>query len=111
MAQFDRIYKYKSMFKRNSLLTKQAILKELEISEATFKRDLDKMRDFYHYHIDYDRYENAYKLMNPDDSYELPGLMFTQKELLALLSVQNMISELEPGLLGPRLMPLHERLS
>ena len=111
MAQFDRIYKYKSMFKRNRLLTKQAILKELEISEATFKRDLDKMRDFYHYHIDYDRFENAYKLMNPVDSYELPGLMFTQKELLALLSVQNMISELEPGLLGPRLMPLQERLS
>ena len=111
MAQFDRIYKYKSMFKRNRLLTKQAILKELEISEATFKRDLDKMRDFYHYHIDYDRFENAYKLMNPDDSYELPGLMFTQKELLALLSIQNMISELEPGLLGPRLMPLQERLS
>ena len=46
MAQFDRIYKYKSMFKRNRLLSKQAILKELEISEATFKRDLDKMRDF-----------------------------------------------------------------
>ena len=111
MAQFDRIYKYKSMFKRNRLLSKQAILKELEISEATFKRDLDKMRDFYHYHIDYDRFENAYKLMNPDDSYELPGLMFTQKELLALLSIQNMISELEPGLLGPRLMPLQERLS
>lgn len=111
MAQFDRIYQYKSMFKRNRLLTKQAILEELEISEATFKRDLDKMRDFYHYHIDYDRFENAYKLMNPDDSYELPGLMFTQKELLALLSVQNMISELEPGLLGPRLMPLQERLS
>jgi len=83
MAQFDRIYKYKLMFKRNRLLTKQAILKELEISEATFKRDLDKMRDFYHYHIDYDRFENAYKLINPDDSYELPGLMFTQKELLA----------------------------
>ena len=89
MAQFDRIYQYKSMF----------------------RRDLDKMRDVYNYHIDYDRFENAYKLVNLDNTYELPGLMFTHKELLALLTIQNMITELEPGLLGPRLLPLKERLS
>jgi len=111
MAQFDRIYQYKSMFRRKRLLSKQEILDELEISEATFKRDLDKMRDVYNYHIDYDRFENAYKLVNPDNTYELPGLMFTHKELLALLTIQNMITELEPGLLGPRLLPLQERLS
>ena len=56
MAQFDRIYQYKSMFRRKRLLSKQEILDELEISEATFKRDLDKMRDVYNYHIDYDRF-------------------------------------------------------
>ena len=111
MAQFDRIYQYKSMFRRKRLLSKQEILDELEISEATFKRDLDKMRDVYNYHIDYDRFENAYKLVNLDNTYELPGLMFTHKELLALLTIQNMITELEPGLLGPRLLPLQERLS
>jgi len=111
MAQFDRIYHYKSMFRRKRMLSKQEILDELEISEATFKRDLDKMRDVYNYHIDYDRFENAYKLVNLDNTYELPGLMFTHKELLALLTIQNMITELEPGLLGPRLLPLQERLS
>jgi len=111
MAQFDRIYQYKSMFRRKRLLSKQEILDELEISEATFKRDLDKMRDVYNYHIEYDRFENAYKLVNLDNTYELPGLMFTHKELLALLTIQNMITELEPGLLGPRLLPLQERLS
>jgi predicted DNA-binding transcriptional regulator YafY len=111
MAQFDRIYKYKSMFKRKRALSKQEILDELEISEATFKRDLEKMRDVYNYHIDYDRFDNAYKLVNIDGTYELPGLMFTHKELLALLTIQNMITELEPGLLGPRLLPLQERIT
>ena len=111
MAQFDRIYLYKGMFKRKRQLTKEEILSELEISEATFKRDLDKMRDFYNYNIVYDRFDNVYKLLNGEEAYELPGLMFSQKELLGLLTIQNMITELEPGLLGPKLQPLQERLS
>jgi predicted DNA-binding transcriptional regulator YafY len=65
----------------------------------------------YNYEIVYDRYENAYKLNNTDGTYELPGLMFTHKELLALLTIHNMITELEPGLLGPKLQPLQERLA
>ena len=111
MAQFDRVYKYKALFNRKRTVTKQAILDEFEISEATFKRDLDKMRDFYNYDIVYDRFENVYKLQNEDQAYELPGLVFTQKELLALLTIQNMITELEPGLLGPKLQPLQERMA
>ena len=111
MAQLERLYKYRALFRRKRFLTKQAFLEEFEISEATFKRDLDKMRDFYNYHIVYDRDENAYRLENEDQAYELPGLVFSQKELLGLLTIQNMITELEPGLLGPKLQPLQERLS
>ena len=111
MAQFDRIYQYKSIFSRKAFVPKQELLNKLEISEATFKRDLDKMRDVYNYEIVYDRFENAYRLNNTDGTYELPGLMFTHKELLALLTIHNMITELEPGLLGPKLQPLQERLA
>ena len=111
MAQFDRIYQYKSIFSRKAFVPKLELLNKLEISEATFKRDLDKLRDVYNYEIVYDRYENAYKLNNTDGTYELPGLMFTHKELLALLTIHNMITELEPGLLGPKLQPLQERLA
>jgi len=111
MAQFDRIYQYKSIFSRKAFVPKLELLNKLEISEATFKRDLDKMRDVYNYEIVYDRFENAYRLNNTDGTYELPGLMFTHKELLALLTIHNMITELEPGLLGPKLQPLQERLA
>jgi predicted DNA-binding transcriptional regulator YafY len=111
MAQFDRIYQYKSIFSRKAFVPKLELLNKLEISEATFKRDLDKMRDVYNYEIVYDRYENAYRLNNTDGTYELPGLMFTHKELLALLTIHNMITELEPGLLGPKLQPLQDRLA
>ena len=79
MAQFDRVYKYKALFNRKRAVTKQAILDEFEISEATFKRDLDKMRDFYNYDIVYDRFENVYKLQNEDQAYEFPGLYLPKK--------------------------------
>ena len=69
MAQFDRVYKYKALFNRKRAVSKQAILDEFEISEATFKRDLDKMRDFYNYDIVYDRFEYVYKLQNEDQAY------------------------------------------
>ena len=36
MAQFDRVYKYKALFNRKRAVSKQAILDEFEISEATF---------------------------------------------------------------------------
>jgi len=111
MGQFDRIYQYKILFRKKSLLSKQEILDALEISDATFKRDLEKMRDFYNYDIVYDRFDNGYRLVNTDQTYELPGLMFTHKELLALLTIQNMMAELEPSLLGPKLQPLQDRLA
>jgi len=110
MAQFHRLYEYKALFKNKSLVKKNDILDQLEISEATFKRDLEKMRDFFNYNIVYDHFDNAYKLENASDAYELPGLMFSHKELLALMTIQNMISELEPGLLGPKLKPMQDRL-
>ena len=111
MTQLDRIYKYTEIFKRKRLVTKQEFLDQFEISEATFKRDLEKLRDFYHHDIIYDSFEKAYQLKNPDQAYELPGLVFSQKELLGLLTIQNMITELEPGLLGPKLQPLQDRLT
>ena len=111
MGQFDRIYQYKILFRKKSLLSKQEILAALEISDATFKRDLEKMRDFYNYDIVYDRFDNGYRLVNTDHTYELPGLMFSHKELLALLTIQNMMTELEPSLLGPKLQPLQDRLA
>ena len=111
MAQIDRLYKYKSMFARKLKRKKQQFLTEMYVSEATFKRDLVKMRDSYNYQIKYDRFSETYELLNPNDTYELPGLMFSQKELIALVTIQKMIEELEPSLLGPKLEPLQVKLS
>jgi predicted DNA-binding transcriptional regulator YafY len=41
---------------------------------------------------------------------ELPGLWFNQEELLSLVTIQQLLEQLEPGLLGAKLKPLHDRL-
>jgi predicted DNA-binding transcriptional regulator YafY len=58
----------------------------------------------------FDREQGGYKLDATDTRKELPGLWFSQDEVLALLTIQNMLDQLEPGLLGPKLKPLQKRL-
>jgi predicted DNA-binding transcriptional regulator YafY len=89
---------------------RQEILNKLEISLATFKRDLAKLRDRLNIPVVYDRDLDGYRIDNTDTRQELPGLWFSQDEILALLTIQNMLEQLEPGLLGPKLKPLQQRL-
>jgi predicted DNA-binding transcriptional regulator YafY len=58
----------------------------------------------------FDRDQGGYRLEQDDGRTELPGLWFNQEEILALLTIQHMIAQLEPGVLGPKLKPLQNRL-
>lgn len=111
MAEIDRYYAYQSLFSGRTSVPKSEILKRLEISPATFKRDLTMFRDRLNTPIIYDRDLGGYKLENPCALQQLPGLWFSQEEALALMTIQTMIDQLEPGLLGPKLKPLQTRLN
>ena len=111
MSEVSRLYKYRSLFASRRLLTVATLVTELEISRATLKRDLAKLRDQLHVPIVYDRDLGAYRLEQAADDSELPGLWFSQDEILALLTMQQMLAQLEPGLLGERLKPLQGRLT
>lgn len=110
MSEIDRLYRYKSLLSRRRAMTRGDFLRELEISPATFKRDLAKLRDRLNTPIVYDRDLGGYRLENPENATELPGFWFSQNELLALMAIQSMIEQLDPGLLGPKLQPLRKRL-
>ena len=110
MSEIDRLYRYKSLLSHRRALPREDILEALEISPATFKRDLAKLRDRLGTPIVFDRDLAGYRLDSPQDASELPGFWFTQDEILALMTIQSMIEQLEPGLLGPKLRPLRERL-
>jgi len=111
MAEIDRYYAYQSLFSGRKAVPKSEILKRLEISSATFKRDLSMFRDRLNTPITYDRDLSGYKLENPEALQQLPGLWFSQEEALALMTIQTMIGQLEPSLLGPKLKPLQTRLN
>lgn len=110
MSEIDRLYRYKTLLSSRRALPREDILAALEISPATFKRDIAKLRDRLGTPIVFDRDLGGYRLDTPQDATELPGFWFTQDEILALMTIQSMIEQLNPGLLGPKLKPLRQRL-
>jgi len=97
------------MIQQRKCVPIEDFLDELEISKATFKRDLDYLRDRLKASIVYDRYSGGYKFENPEDvnKIEMPGLWFSEKEATALVLMQHLLSSLDQGgLIGPHIDPL-----
>lgn len=55
MSEIARLYRYKGLLSRRGAISASAIQAELEISPATFKRDIAKLRDQLHVPIIFDR--------------------------------------------------------
>mgnify|MGYP005849291113 CR=1 FL=1 len=113
MSQAERIYKIERLLKNKKIVSLQTFLRELEVSPATFRRDLDLLRDRMRAPIPYDRAEGGYRLEAAEangERHELPGLWFNSKELHALLTFHHLLENLEPGLLAPHIEPLKDRI-
>ena len=110
MSEIVRLYSYKDLFAGRRAVGKAEIMAKLEISEATFKRDIAKLRDQLHMPIAFNRDMGGHTMAPGHDDTELPGLWFNQEELLSLVTIQQLLEQLEPGLLGAKLKPLHTRL-
>jgi len=88
-------------------------LNELAVSPATLKRDLEFMRDRLHAPIIWDRSCRGYRYEEPgggQTEFQVPGLWFSPEEIHALLLVQELLSQLQPGFLTEQLEPLSRRL-
>ncbi len=86
-----------------------SFLDTLEISPATFKRDLAKLRDQFGMPIVFDRDRRGYVLEAGHRS-PLPGMWFSPQELVALATLQQLLVQLQPGLLAATLEPFKQRL-
>lgn len=111
MSEIVRLYKYKELLLGKRAVPRQELMDKLEISEATFKRDLAKLRDQLHVPIEYDRDQGGYVMRQGHTDSELPGLWFSPEEVLSLVTIQHLMTQLEPGLLGPKLKLLQGRLA
>ena len=111
MSEIVRLYRYRSLLGSMRAVTADQLMDVLEISSATLKRDIAKLRDQLHVPIEFDRELGGYKLDPKRVEDELPGLWFSQGEILALVTIQQLLEQLQPGLLGAKLRPLHDRLT
>jgi predicted DNA-binding transcriptional regulator YafY len=112
MDRTARLYQIQKLLRRHRLVPAQQFLNELEISLSTFKRDLTYLRDRMSAPIEYDAEAGGYRFCAPSCGLrqELPGLWFNADEIHALLTMQQLLRELQPGLLTPHLQSLLERL-
>ena len=89
-------------------------LEEIGISIATFKRDLEHLRSHFNAPIEWDRECRGYRLATPTNAgprYELPGVWFNAGEIHALLTIEHLLENIEPGVLQPHFGAFRERLA
>jgi predicted DNA-binding transcriptional regulator YafY len=105
----ERLHRIKYMIQSRGCVPIEDFMTSLEISRATFKRDLDYLRDRMNAPIIYDRSMGGYRFDKPNagDKIELPGLWFSEKEATALVLMQHLLANLDTsGLLSPHIAPL-----
>src|SRR5688572_15730458 len=113
MDRLERFYRIDQLLNERRVVPLDAFLDDMQVSLATFKRDLEYMRSRFNAPIEWDRERRGYRWGDAQANapkYELPGLWFNPSEIHALLTMQQLLHELEPGLLTPHVAPLLERL-
>jgi predicted DNA-binding transcriptional regulator YafY len=113
MDRTERFYKIDQLLQQKGVVPLEDFLSALSVSRATFKRDLEYMRDRLHAPIEWDRERRGYAFAGAlpgAPRYQLPGLWFNASEIRALLTMQHMLTDLQPGVLEPHIAPLRARL-
>ncbi|MGA1695204.1 MAG: helix-turn-helix transcriptional regulator [Burkholderiaceae bacterium] len=119
MSKTDRVLKIIALLKARGQVSKKEMLAKFEVAEPTFKRDIAFLRDEYGAEIRFDPSEKVYRLISegtatlskgPNTKHELPGLWFSQDEILALLSLSHLLEGLgTQSVLGSALDPIKKR--
>lgn len=112
MDRFDRIFELNRILQSARYpVSRQRLEEALECSRATVKRLIEEMRLYLNAPIIYDRKLNGYRYDTSEGQmYELPGLWFNASELQALLATQQLLEDVQPGLLDSHLQPLRRKI-
>ena len=112
MDRTERFHLIDQMLCNQRVVTRAQFLDALEVSPATFKRDLEYLRDRLMAPIVWDRERRGYCYeKSPDgEQFQLPGLWFNTSEIQALLSMDALLANLQPGMLSNHIEPLRSRI-
>jgi predicted DNA-binding transcriptional regulator YafY len=109
MDRTERFYRIERLLRERKVVPRHVFLDALEVSLATFKRDLEYLRERLEVPIEWNADKGGYEL-GSDRKVELPGLWFNDSEIQALLVMDAMLADLSPGLLEGHVAPLRARL-
>ena len=109
MDRTERFYRIERLLRERKVVPRSVFLDVLEVSLATFKRDLEYLRERLEVPIEWSADKGGYEL-GSDRKVELPGLWFNDSEIQALLVMDAMLADLSPGLLEGHVAPLRARL-
>ncbi|HEX6138017.1 MAG TPA: WYL domain-containing protein [Casimicrobiaceae bacterium] len=115
MDRTERFYRIDQLLQERDVVSRDVFLDVLEVSLATFKRDLEYMRDRLNAPVIWDADAGGYrygKAPRTGPRYALPGLWFNEAEAFALVMMEHLLASLDHGgLIGPHIAPLRARLT
>jgi predicted DNA-binding transcriptional regulator YafY len=114
MDRSERFHHITQLLHEHGIVSRDRFLAELDVSPATFKRDLEYMRDRYNAPIVWDADASGYRFDKPGAGprFELPGLWFNEAEAHALLMMEHLLASLDQGgFIGTHIAPLRARLA
>ena len=116
VSQHERLYKIRHWLDAGGCVTPARLQAMLEVSASTIKRDIRMLRERMNTPIEWSDERGGYYLDRHQpiigDQYELPGFWLSADEIHALLTMQHLISQLDPaGMLGSHIQPLMQRFA
>lgn len=85
-----------------------SLARQFEVCPRTAQRNIEIMRDRLHAPFEYDSGRKGY--FYPDDSFNLPQLLVSQHELLAILLARNLLSQSAGGIISEAIASFGKKL-
>lgn len=111
VSRIDRLYKIHDLLRnaRHPVPMKR-FMEELEATRNTVTRDFEYLRDTLGAPLEYVREQNGHRYNPEAPVFEMPGFWMNPGELYALLACEQLLENVQPGLLASRLAPLKSRI-
>lgn len=111
LSKLDEIYRlHRLLDGRRTGISRAALIGEHGFARSTLSRLIADLRDKLGAPLVHDKDRGGYRYDTSDGRHAMPGLWFTADELLALVTLKQLLANLEPGLLDDHLRPLHTRI-
>lgn len=112
-VSIERISKVVRIIRKRGAAPMALLVNELEVSQASVKRDLEFLRDRLGCPLEWDRTKRGWIIRDDlaeGGRFELPGVWFDASEVFSLLTMLHLVEGVQPGLLEDHIKPLKTRL-